>query len=128
MVQKIALLILCLGLMVGSIFWAIHYSDSKSEAVYKQFVQDLSSGNTQAAYDVLHPNAQRGIPFEQFAATFGRLQPVVTVSMHPDSTSDQMSGKTFSTQGCESEYTMKAVNYAGKILVTNFNFEPWCGY
>ena len=128
MIQKIALLILGIGLMVGGFYWAENYSSEKSKAVYEKFARDLSSGNIQAAYDVLHPNAQRGIPFAQFKAAFGRLQPIVTISMHPESTIDKMFGKTFSVQGCESEYTMKAVDYVGEILITRFNFKPFCGY
>lgn len=114
-------------LVVAGIMWASNHSASKAQAVYESFAHNLSHGKLKEAYDVLDPNAKRGISFAQFKAVFGKMQPIITINMNPDSTQDKLFGTTFSTEGCESEYTMKVVNYMGEILVTRFNFQPFCG-
>lgn len=128
MVKMILATVASILLLAGGIYMLMENSNKKPHEVFEKFARDLGEGKLEEAYAMLHPNAKRGIPFSQFKAAFGRMQPVVTVSIDKGSTIDKLSGKTVSNEGCESKYIMKVVDYMGDMAITQFNFTPYCGY
>lgn len=125
-IKNVIVAIAGIAVVTAGIYLAANYSASKAKTIYEDFAYALSDGDLEDAYAALHPNAQRGIPFEHFKTAFGNFEPIESVTLHDDSAYDNLSGETVSISGCKSTYTMTLVNQSGEMRITKVNFTPIC--
>jgi hypothetical protein len=124
-VKRILIIVAGLAALGGVVLAIVLMVTSADRKVAKQFVMDLTSGNTEAAIAAMHQELAKEFPPDALQAAVANAEPLIDVSFSSINASGgrtSLEGTATTATGCES---VVSVTLLGDAIIA-FNIAPMC--